>query len=291
MHGGCREWFPAPTYWLTPPASPAPRRRRRGRRRISQQAVPQSGLRTPPRTAGSQRRQHNSRQKAIKPFRTTRIRSSVTSMGANQSQRRTRIFAINTPLIAGQNPPVLLIGAGQQPGQPAPLSLNTLGVAIHRQPTPIGGHNQADNANHHRPELDHQADNEEQRDQLHRCSLAPGADTASQISRRAARRAAGHTRRRTARPARRAPSTGTPSPNRARRTRTACTRPPAAIIAHGCVLVSRSESYSPTRLPAAPRSPRHGTGASRPSRWLGAGTGVRNRGAQCGRGGVCMSRA
>jgi hypothetical protein len=61
-------------------------------------------------------------------------------MGATESRWNGGIFAVNPALIPCQNKTVLLIGARPQPGQPAPLSLDTRKVAIHRQSGPVRGH-------------------------------------------------------------------------------------------------------------------------------------------------------
>jgi transcriptional regulator with XRE-family HTH domain len=71
---------------------------------------------------------------------------------------------------------MLAVSGCHQFGRPATLGGGMVGAAIHCQPGPIGGSDQAGNADEHRPELDHQADGEQQRDQLHQSSLSPAAN-------------------------------------------------------------------------------------------------------------------
>jgi hypothetical protein len=58
-------------------------------------------------------------------------------------------------------------------------------MTVHRQPDRVGAHDRADNGANYEPKLHHNADREEQRQQLHRCSVAPATDAAPRISRQA----------------------------------------------------------------------------------------------------------
>jgi hypothetical protein len=87
-----------------------------------------------------------------------KFRGRISTMIRRESHWRSGIFAVNPAIIARHNPRVLLIGASHKLSQTAPLHLDALVVAIDRTLAPIHGHDQAHNADDHRPGLQHKGE-------------------------------------------------------------------------------------------------------------------------------------
>jgi hypothetical protein len=100
------------------------------------------------------------------PFRKHPSSGRLNNVIGRESRCGRRELTPHAALIAAPDPLMLLVGAGHQPGQPAPLSLNPLGVPIGHSPSPVHRAEHADDGGDQPPELDHQGDDDQQGDQL-----------------------------------------------------------------------------------------------------------------------------